>query len=94
VREHELCSCELIAGVWDPPGVPSHIDNHHTSIAFGFFVFRFFFVFLFLALVLAFPALVAGGDLQPGALLSAALLLFATTDLFYDPGLEHGGENL
>jgi hypothetical protein len=71
-----------------------HINDHNAAVAFGFFVFRFFFVFLLLAFVLALPALVARGDLQPGALLSAALLLFPTADLFDDPGLEHGSENL
>src|SRR6266540_4111070 len=63
-----------------------HVYDDDPSIGL-FFLVLFLLVFL---VVVALPMLVVRRDLQPGALLTAALLLFAAADLFNDPGLEHG----
>ena len=89
-----LRRAELIAGGVGTLRGSLHVNDDDAALGLGFLVFRFFLLSLALFFVLAFPALVARGDLQPGALLSAALLLFAASDLFDDPGLEHGGDNL
>jgi hypothetical protein len=50
-------------------------------------------VFLILARrAVALPALVADGDLQPRLFVPPALLFFAASNLFDDPGFEHDAD--
>jgi hypothetical protein len=65
-----------------------NVDDHDAAIAVLAIALRI------LGLALGFPTLVARGDVEMRALTLAPLFLLAATDLFDDPRLEHGDENL
>jgi len=63
-----------------------HIDDHDAAVP----LFAVFLLFVFLILgTVPLPAFVPHGDLKARLLLTAALLLFAASNLFDDPGFEH-----
>jgi len=73
----------------------SHIDDHDAAIAAV--AILLFAVLIFLILVrargpVALVAIVADGDLQPRLFLPSALLFFAASYLFNDPGFEHDAD--
>ena len=68
-----------------------HLDDHDAALRPISIFFLFFFPLLPLPFLFIFglPTLVALRDLESRAILTASLLLFAATDLFDDPRLEH-----
>jgi hypothetical protein len=63
-----------------------HIDDHDSTVAI---LLVLVLLFLFILGTVALPVLVPGGDLQPWLFLPPALLFFAASNLFDDPGFEH-----
>jgi hypothetical protein len=80
------------------PDPALHVDDHDAALRAVAVLLLFPLVPLSFPLrrllVFGLPTPVALRDLKPRAILTSSLFLFATTDLFDDPRLEHDGEPL